>query len=121
MRHHFIKKPATSKKCTGPKKQYSMSKVSKKGNPYKFTNAEYISLKKHLVEIYMLGFNSWPEDKELWPKPKNAPGYIVTLFDQSNGRPFLIIKFLKPVETPAGKIGSHFRIGGTPHYYNPLF
>jgi hypothetical protein len=90
---HLIKKPATSKKCAGSKKQYSVPKITKKANPYKFSISDYICLKKHLVEIYMLGLDPWPVDQGQWPKPKDAPGYIVKLFEQSNGRPFLIISF----------------------------
>jgi len=98
-----------------------MPKLNNFPYTYQFSNQEYVRLKRHLVEIYMMGFDPWPEDQDLWPKPAGAPGYIVSLYEQGSGRPFITIKFRKIVDLPNGNQGTCWRIGGSRNYECPIF
>lgn len=72
----------------------------------------YIRLKKHLIELYLLQRQRWPDALRNFPIAPGVPQYIVKTFNSMNGRVFVMVKFEQPVKLPDGRIGNAFRVGG---------
>lgn len=88
---------------------------------YRFSNADYIRFKKHLIEIYMRVTSNEGTPDFPWIKCNGMPRYTITQHNQENGRRFITIKFSRVVRIQDVRFGKVFRIGGPTNHSTPIF